>query len=428
MLKLSLWRKIATLGLALIVSACGGAGGSAQAPAAGITLTPGNGQVIVTWAADPGVQYWLMYAPTTGALDINSPPNGHLWATNITSPYVVPLLINGTTYAFAMNGRTGGGKGGAQTPSQSTVPRAAGTNWTASKAIAGAPNLRSTSYGTSSADALSYFVAVGDAGAIYKSKYTVSQGLTGYDWSLVTPSPAITTDFKAATYAFGQFVAVGANGAVNNVFLSKDLATWSAATTTISTPLNALASNGATLVAVGDGGNVYYSTDALTWTAVASTGVTANLYGVAYSSTLGWVAVGQAGTLITSPDLLTWTVQTSNAGANDLNSITVTSGNVWVAAGNGGTVLTNSTMTTSAPGSWTAQTLGTTPPNLYAINTDSVQFLAVGQDGKAFTSLDGVTWVAATTTGTTNDLLSIYGSASLYMVVGKAGTAASSIN
>ena len=67
MLKISLWRKMAILLLALVVSACGGAGGSAQPPAGGLMLTPGNGQVTVTWTADPGVQYWLMYAPTTGA-------------------------------------------------------------------------------------------------------------------------------------------------------------------------------------------------------------------------------------------------------------------------------------------------------------------------------------------------------------------------
>jgi hypothetical protein len=290
--------------------------------------------------------------------------------------------------------------------------------------------LRSTTYGTSSADALTYFVAVGDGGAIYKTQNTVTQGLTGHAWSLVTPATAIATDFRAATYAFGQFIAVGANGTVNNVFFSPDLATWTAATTTIAAPLNALASNGTTLVAVGDGGRVFYTTDAKTWTAATGipAGITSNLYGVAYSSTLGWVVVGQAGTLMTSPDLLTWTVQSSNAGGNDLNGVTVTSGNMFVAVGNNGTVITNSTMTSTAAGTWNSITLGTAPNNLYAINTDSVQFLAVGQGGIAFTSLDGLTWTPVASTGTTNDLLSIYGSAYKYMVVGKAGTAISSIN
>jgi hypothetical protein len=434
MLKISLWRKVAVVLLALVVTACGGAGGSAQAPAGGLTLTPGNGQVTVTWTADPGVQYWLMYAPTTAALDINNPPNGHLWASNITSPYVVPLLTNGTTYAFAMNGRTGGGKGGAQTASQSAVPRAAGSTWKAGTlsdtATAATRMLRSTTYGTSSADALTYFAAVGDGGAIYKTQNTVTQGLTGHAWTLVTPATAIATDFRAATYAFGQFIAVGANGTVNNVFFSADLATWTAATTAVTAPLNALASNGTTLVAVGDGGRVFYTTDAKTWTAATGipAGITSNLYGVAYSSTLGWVVVGQAGTLMTSPDLLTWTVQTSNAGGNDLNGVTVTSGNMFVAVGNNGTVITNSTMTSTAAGTWNNVTLGTAPNNLYAINTDSVQFLAVGQGGIAFTSLDGLTWTPVASTGTSNDLLSIYGSAYKYMVVGKAGTTISSIN
>jgi hypothetical protein len=423
----SLWRNIAAVLLVLLLASCGGAGGSAQAPAGGITLTPGNGQVTVTWTADPGVEYWLMYAPTTAALDINNPPNGHLWVApqgGITSPYVVTGLTNGTTYAFAMNGRTGGGKGGAQTPSQSVVPVSAATHWIAGTGPTAAQVLRGTSYGASTADSLNYFVAVGDSGVIYKTQDTVSQGLNGYVWSTVTPSPAIATDFRAAFHMPGQFVVVGANGAVNNVFHSTDLATWTAATTTISTGLNALASNGTTLVAVGDGGKVYYTTDAITWTAAAGipAGLTANLYGVAYSSTYGWVAVGQAGTLITSPDLLTWTVRASNAGTNDLNAVVITSGNIFVAVGNNGTIVK------SIDGSNWALQVRTDTSHLYAVNTDSVQFLAVGQGGAAFTSLDGATWTAVANTGTTKDLLSIYGSSTKYMVVGKSGTTASSIN
>jgi hypothetical protein len=423
MLKLTLLRQIATLCLVLVVVACGGAGNSAPPPTGGLTLTPGNGQVTVSWTADPTVQYWLMVAPTTGVLDINNPPNGHFWASNVTSPYVVPLLANGTTYAFAMNGRTGGGKGGPQTVSQSTIPRAAGANWKAGTGI-GVASLRGATYGTSAADMLNHFVAVGDGGVIYRAQDTVTQGLTGYAWNLVTPGTAIATDFKAAIVAFSQFIAVGANGSVNNVFHSTDLTNWTAATTTINTALNALASNGATLVAVGDSGKVYYSNDGATWTAATGipSGFTSNLYGVAYSSTLGWVAVGQGGALITSPDLLSWTVRSSNAGLNDLNGIAITSGNVMVAVGNNGTII-KSTDTIN----WVTQT-PVSSSNLYAVNTDSVQFLTVGQGGTALTSLDGASWSAVTSTGTTNDLLAIYGSASKYMVIGKAGTAVSSIN
>ena len=62
MSKLSLWRRLATVCLALIVSACGGAGSSASPPVGGIVATPGNGKVTLTWQASAGVDYWLMYA------------------------------------------------------------------------------------------------------------------------------------------------------------------------------------------------------------------------------------------------------------------------------------------------------------------------------------------------------------------------------
>ncbi|NVO06380.1 MAG: hypothetical protein HXX19_10825, partial [Rhodoferax sp.] len=311
---------------------------------------------------------------------------------------------------------------GAQTPSQSTVPVIAGSHWIAGTGTAATSTLRGATYGVSTTDNLNYFVAVGDGGAIYKTQDTVSQSLAGYAWSLVTPATAIATDFHAAIYALGQFVAVGANGAVNNVYRSTDLATWTGATTSITTGLNALASNGGTLVAVGDGGKIYYSADAINWTPVAATGTTANLYGVAYSSTFGWVAVGQGGVLITSPDLVTWTVRTSNAGANDLHGIAISSGNIFVAVGN------NATLVKSTDGiNWAVQTL-TGTANLYAVNTDSVQFLTVGQGGVALTSADGIAWTTVASTGTSNDLLSLYGSTTKYMVVGKSGTTASSIN
>lgn len=424
MLKFPLWLKLAAACLALIVSGCGGGAGSAAAPPSGLTLTPGNGQVIVTWQASPGVEYWLMYAAGAAAIDIKNPPAGHVWATSVSSPLVISGLTNGVTYSFAMNGRTGGGPGGTQTASLSATPRAAGANWIAGTGAAGA--LRGVSYGSSSADSLAYFVAVGDGGSIYKAADGVSQSLTGYTWSQVTAGPVV--DFKASTYAYSRYVAVGANGGANNISSSADLATWTPALLVSGSPtagVNAVATNSTTLVAVGNAGSVFYSTDALNWTAATVPGgFTNNLYGVAYSSTNGlWVAVGSSGALITSADGgLTWTAGTSNAGGSDLNSVAVAAGNVFVAVGAGGTVVRStdgSTWSLQAPGPTTA---------LYAITTDSAQFMAVGAGGRAFSSLDGISWTAATATGTTADLQAVMGSASKYMAVGLGGATISSIN
>ncbi len=123
----SLRLSITALFLAAFLAACGGgSGSSAPPPTGGITATAEDGQVTITWTADAGVDYWLMYAATATAIDMKNPPGNHVWINSgMTSPYVVSGLINGVTYSFAMDGRISGGPGGAQTPSVSATPSAA---------------------------------------------------------------------------------------------------------------------------------------------------------------------------------------------------------------------------------------------------------------------------------------------------------------
>lgn len=412
---LSLWRKIAAILLALLVGACGGSGSSAPSPVGGITVTPGNGKVTVSWTATSGVEYWLLYAPTSSSLDVNNLPAGHVWVSPATSPYVVSGLTNGVTYTFAVNGRTNGGPGGPLSASVSAVPHAAGAHWVAGSGASGTTDLTGVTYGTSSADSLGYFVAVGNAGAVYKTQNSVSGMINGYSWSAV--SSGVSTDFRATTYGFSKFIAVGANGGANNIMSSADLSTWTAGTWGAGcTGLNAVFNNGSVVAAVGDNGCVVYTADGTNWTTVATTGAGTNsLRGLTYSSAGLWVAVGDNGTLITSPDLVTWTARSvSGLGTTALTGVTVTSGNVYVAVGAGGTVLTSSDAAT-----WTTQSsLGT---NLLAVSTDSSQFLAVGAAGAIFTSSDAVTWTAISQSASSSDLTAIYGGVSLYQVVGKSG-------
>ncbi len=422
MLKLSHWYRMATLLLALLLAACGGGGGgsgsSTPAPT-GFTVTPGNNQVTVTWNADPGVTYWLMYAATATPIDLKNPPANHAWtpSNGITSPHVLTNLTNGVTYSFAMNGRTSGAAGGAQTASVSVLPKTAGSNWMTGTTTLGSGNVRGVAYGTASDSTVNY-LAVGAGGAIYKALEGVSQGLlTGMVWSTVTP--VATINFNAATYAFGKFIAVG-DSASNNIYTSTDTTTWTAATTSVTTKLNAVASNGTTVVAVGDAGVIYSSTDGSAWTAVATTASAQNLYGVTYSAAGYWVAVGQGGAIVTSSDLVTWTLR-YNTGL-PLRSVTASSGNVFVAVGDSGTFVKSNDGI-----NWTAQT-AFSATTLYAVSTDSVQFVAVGQSGKAYTSTDGATWTAAPSTSSAQDLFAVVGSASKYVAVGAAGANISSIN
>lgn len=420
MLKHTFWRTMIATILTLAITACGGGTGSSAPAPTGFTVTPGNGQAIVTWDASPGVQYWLMYAATASQIDIKNPPSSHAWATNISPPFVLSGLLNGVTYSFAMNARTDGGKGGEQTASKSVTPGYAGTNWIAGTTTLGSSEMRAIAFGL--ANSASTYVAVGTGGAIFQGPEGASQSVAGMGWTAVTPATPLTTNFKAATYAFSKYIAIGSDAGVSNIVSSADLTNWTAATwTPAGANLNALANNGTTLVAVGNGGVAFSTTDGVTWNSVA-TGVLSDLYGLTYSPTGLWVAVGAGGTVITSPDLATWTPRTSNAGGNDLNGVTVNISGVLVAVGNNGTKIRSTDGQT-----WVAQT----PPSsahLYAVSTDSAQFLAVGAAGTVFTSLDGSTWNTISQTSTAADLMAIVGSTSKYVVVGKSGANISSIH
>ena len=100
----------------LLVAACGGSGDKAAPPSGGMTVTPGDGKVTVTWNADPNVKYWLFYAPGSkiSTTDFITIP-GAKALMNVSSPYVLTGLVNNYPYTFAMNGRTGDGPGGAGT-------------------------------------------------------------------------------------------------------------------------------------------------------------------------------------------------------------------------------------------------------------------------------------------------------------------------
>ena len=327
----SLRLKIAALFVVLWVCACGGSGSSAPAPVGGITVAPGNGQVTITWNAVPGVDYWLMYAATAEPINLKSPPGLHAWMTNVTSPYVLTGLANGVAYSFAIDGRINGGPGGPQSPSVAVVPRPAGGSWVANTPTSDKGTIRSLSLGLST-DGNQYYLAVGDGSRIYSSAdaYTWSAPLSGVP----------QMNYTASTYFNGNYMVLGRNGSASNIYYSADLSTWKAATTVVTSGLNAVTTNGTSLVAVGDAGAIFYSIDGLSWTAgVVPAGLTANLYGVAYSYSGKWIAVGQGGTMLSSTDGLNWSAVSVPAGAGQSLRAVGGYGSIWVAAGSGGSVI-----------------------------------------------------------------------------------------
>ena len=366
----------------IFLGACGvGVGSSAPPPSGGLTIVPGNGQVTVSWNADPNVDYWLVYAPVSfiSTSDTSLPP-AHVWATKISSPYVVTSLTNGTLYSFAMNGRVDGGPGGASTASVSATPRPSGNYWTAGAAMA--QDMHGLAYGTASDSTVNY-VAVGNTGAIYK-------GLDGVSWTAVAGQ---TANFTAATYAFSTFVALDDAG---NFYRSTDLATWTAGTAA-GASMNAVASNSVLAVAVGNGGRIYKSTDAITWTAATSSQVvgTQDLYSVAYSNTGLWIAVGTSGAIYTSTDGDTWVDR--SMGGNTLRAVAVLQNGTlfsYVAVGIGGAGWISSDGNT-----WTSLGGSGLAGDFYALDASYGRFVAVGAGGAAFASTDGSAWAPTTLVG-----------------------------
>ncbi len=406
MLFSSLRQTLATLLVAVLVSACGGSGSSAPPPAGGITVTPGDGVATVTWNMVPGVKYWLFYAPSSTLTTtdwINVPFSRAI--LDVTSPYAVTGLTNGLNYSFTVNGRNGDGPGGPGSPTVTIVPRPAGGTWKAGTSL-GSNTMRGITSGTA-ADSVGYYFAVGDAGSSYRS----TDGLT---WTGL-PAVNASTNMNAATFALSKFIVVGATGSIR---YGTDMSNWSAGTSNTTETLNAVTSNGVLAVAVGNNGTVRTSTDGVSWAAATTVPTTQNLHSIAYSGSGVWLAAGAGGTLLTSADATTWKLASSGTTA-DLNAVavqTVTS-YTFVAAGNGGTILTS----TDNGVTWVSQASGSSA-NLLAISPASNQVLITGTAGTVLTSTSGTTAWTTRNSGTTANLHAVIGGSGQYVAVGQNGT------
>lgn len=399
---------IASLALAIVAAGCGGKGSPADYPA-DFKVTASDASVIVTWTAEPGVDYWIFYGPGEAITTANWALSGGSVITKATSPRVITGLTNGKTYSFTINARKDGGPGGTGAPTQVAVPQLAGANWAAGTPL-GTGNLNGIAIGLGSAGRAN--IAVGANGTIFTSIN---------DAAATTPAnPAAPANLNAVLYGGIGFVALGDNG---TILFGTDGTTWATQASGTTARLNGGASlSFGGFIAVGDAGTVVTSTSGTSWT-LASAGTAANLHAVTLGSN-AFVAVGANGTIVTSTDGVTWTPAVSGTTA-DLRGVAYTTTstlvgdtilvqNVYVAVGANGTVLRSSDAATWTP-------LAPLSPHDLTAVVYGGQFVAVGKSGVIFTSTDGTSWTARTS-GTTADLLAVTRTLTGYTAVGAAGT------
>ena len=120
-------------------------------------------------------------------------------------------------------------------------------------------------------------------------------------------TPEATNDFTKVRFLNGQFMALGAGGAL---WMSLDGITWASRTSGVSTALLDGAYGAGRYVAVGESGAIVGSVDGVAWEKFP-TGVTAPLRAIAYGNGT-FVAVGDGGVVLTSDTGTGWRLRSSS--------------------------------------------------------------------------------------------------------------------
>ena len=320
--------------------------------------------MVLTWTPNPSVDYWIFTAtdPNLTAFNWTGLANAHGYPSAST-PFYMCGLLDGDQYYFAANGRTNGGPGGtsmSSTPSNVTPYNAVTVPWTPIFTTPATPDLYGIGYAS------------------------------------------LTTCSNNPTSAAGNFVAVGAGGAI---FTSADGQSWNAAVAPGLPDLYAVTGNATNLnnptsppallwVAVGDGVSVY-SNDGNYWYQGNLASGTSALRSLTHAGGT-FVAVGDGGTIVSTIDGMNWTPQTSNS-SNNLNGVTY--GGIYVAVGDSGTILTSGN-----GANWTPVLAAgiSTNTNLRQVASFGSLSVAVGDAGTIVTSKDGANWYAQTLSGLPN--------------------------
>jgi hypothetical protein len=378
--------------LGLLLAGCGGSSPPSEAPV-GVSVTAGDGRAEVRFTQEPGLQYWVFYAPgDTVAFPESTSTLGYRSVRGASSPLVVTGIANGIRHAFIVGASRDGSKVGPTSAPITAVPRPAGDVWSAVSPVPAARLNAILFDGTR-------FVGVGAGGAILTSD-------NGLVWTAA--ASGTTSDLHAIAFVSSRYIAVGAGG---TIVTSLDRATWTARASGTTQTLRAVAGLGGTAVAVGDGGSLTLSPDGTVWTPFAS-GTAQSLLAIG-GNTQRLVAVGAGGAMVSAiaGSLGSWQPVASGTTA-DLRGIAVSSAR-FIAVGDAGTVVgsTDGLAWSSFASPATAALRGVVWGS---------RFVASAADGSVLLSDDGLTWRRAVT-GSTDALGGLAFGLGRYLVTGSAG-------
>ncbi len=352
---------------ATIYTSLDGAAWTATGAALGInSITYGNGRFLAVGSSlDPGV----FAIGTRPAIMVSADGTNWVSRTRNVSTFggvksapvtgvafgagrFVALTVNTIGQGNAFHSANGSDWSGSPYASMLTVPPGAvtfgagrfvavgGHDATGDNAIASSPTGTNwTQHYTGSSGALkavtfggSQFVAVGQANAGFRPVLTSGDGV---NWSVTTALAQLTNNLLGIAYGAGNFVAVGAAGAVAR---SADGSSWTQQSITRSNHLRGVLFTNSQFVAVGDAGSIFTSPDGNTWTRRTS-GTTRDLVAIAYFSNQ-YLAVGDFGTLLVSSNATTWS---SLDAGTDLNLVSGAVGGNQLVLGGESVLVTSTT-------------------------------------------------------------------------------------
>lgn len=252
-----------------------------------------------------------------------------------------------------------------------------------------------------------HFVAVGDAGAVFRS----SDGL-----SWVPQNSGSDVHLSDVIFSQGLFVAVGDGG---TILTSPDGASWIRESTPSGDNLLAVCQAGAELLAVGTQGTMWASADGHGW-AVRNAGTRQGLHGASAGVGIQVVVGGdERGLVVTASDGIHWSTQPLQP--RGLNSL-VFGGGTFVAVGRAGDIRRS-----SEGRSWQPCSPGTTPQkSLSDLAQVGGEVVAVGQSGTVLRSSDGIQWTEQAS-GVDKDLNDVDSSPERTVAVGAQGTILASV-